>query len=78
MFDDFREEASDMEFEEPEEESQPARRLVAPEPAGPSQYFLGMTPVQRFIISVELLLMVCISGAFILLVLGRIVPTFAN
>ena len=78
MFDDFREEASDMEFEEPEEESKPYMNLEMQETAAAPQYFLGMTPFQRFFISVELLLMVCISGAFILLVLGRIVPSFGG
>ena len=77
MFDDFREEASDMEPEE-SEESKPYMDLDMSAQTGPQQYFLGMTPFQRFFISVELLLTVCISGAFILLVLGRIVPTFAN
>jgi hypothetical protein len=74
MFDDFREDASKLETEEEDK----LEKLELDEPAGPRQYFLGMTPFQRFIISVELLLMVVISGAFILLVLGRVVPSFAN
>lgn len=79
MFDDFRDEASDMEPEIPEEEkAKPYMELEMEDTAGAPQYFLGMTPFQRFFISVELLFMVCISGAFILLVLGKIVPSFAN
>ena len=77
MFDDFRDEASDMEVEETEEASGSYMKL-AERPAEPPQYFLGMTPFQRFIISLELLFTVCISGGLILLVLGRIVPALAN
>ena len=78
MFDDFREEASDLEIEETEEEANPYVDANMGDSSGPQQHFLGMTPFQRFFISVELLFMVLISGGFILLVLGRIVPTFGN
>lgn len=37
-------------------------------------HFLGMTPVQRFIIAVMLFLMVLISSAFCLLVTEKIIP----
>jgi hypothetical protein len=78
MFDDFREEGSDMEFDESEEPSNPYKGLETDVSSGPRQYFLGMTPFQRFFISLELFFMVCITGAFILLVLGRVAPSFAN
>jgi len=74
MLDDFRQQAEDSNFEE--QEAQPAPYVV--EPPAPRQYFLGMTPAQRFIISVELLFTVCLVGALILLVLERIVPPFLN
>jgi hypothetical protein len=70
MFDDFRDQVEETDFEAEEPEPALAGYMnMAPEKP---QYFLGMTPVQRFIISVELLFMVCISGALILIVLGRI------
>lgn len=37
-------------------------------------HFLGMTPVQRFIIAVMLFLMVLISSALCLLVTEKIIP----
>jgi hypothetical protein len=70
MFDDFRDQVDESNFDEPEQKTELGSFVE--EPAEIPQYFLGMTPVQRFIISVELLFMVCISGALILLVLGRI------
>ena len=33
-----------------------------------SQQFLGMTPVQRFVIALLILMMVCILGSFFLLI----------
>ena len=45
------------------------RRRAAREPR-----LLGMTAVQRFVIAVMLLLMVCVLGAFCMLVTGTIVP----
>lgn len=74
MLDDFRQQAEDSNYEQPEE--QPAS--VPVERARPPEYFLGMTPAQRFIISVELLFTVCLVGALVLLVLERIVPPFLN
>lgn len=70
MFDDFRDQVEESNFDEPE--PKPALGEFIPEAEKKPQYFLGMTPVQRFIISVELLLTVCIIGALILFVLGRI------
>lgn len=68
MFDDFRDQVDESDFEEPES---PPEASPEESPA-PPQYFLGMTPVQRFIIALELLFVVCLSGALILLVMGRI------
>lgn len=74
MFDDFRDQVNESDFEEPDPE--PELGAFIDEPHIRPSYFLGMTPVQRFIISIELLFMVCISGALILLVLGRLEPPF--
>jgi hypothetical protein len=42
------------------------------------RYFLGMTPVQRFVIAVMILLMTCILSSFLLLVSERIAPPFLS
>jgi len=42
----------------------------------PGENFLGMTPVQRFIVALMLFLMVCVTGTFFLLVTEKIVPIF--
>lgn len=39
---------------------------------GSKNYFLGMTPVQRFVVAVMILLMVCILGVFFLLITGTV------
>jgi hypothetical protein len=36
--------------------------------------FLGMTARQRFVVALLLLLMVCVLGAFVLLVFEKVVP----
>jgi hypothetical protein len=74
MLDDFRQQAEESNFEE--QETQPEARLDVPDTD--RRFFLGMTPVQRFVISLELLFTVCLIGVFVLLVLERIVPPFLN
>lgn len=44
--------------------------------AASSKLFLGMTAVQRFVIVIMLLMMVCILSAFCLLVTNRIALPF--
>lgn len=46
------------------------------EEGGSERGFLGMTPVQRFILSVMIFLMVTILGAFCLILTGRVVIPF--
>jgi len=74
-YDSFRQQADDNVFVEPEKpaEEVPADRssLRARRRRG---NFLGMTAMQRFIIAVMLLMMVCLLGTFCLLVTQRIVP----
>jgi len=68
MLDDLREQASDSDYFDAEditydfEEVDEAPRYV------PKRRFLGMTPVQRFVIAVMLLLMTCLMSTFFLLV----------
>lgn len=71
MLDEFREQASaspflDEELEESEEQAK-AQQLPAPR-------FLGMTPGQRFVIALMLLMMACLLSAMFLLVTEKVVP----
>jgi hypothetical protein len=67
MLDDLRGDADFFDEEEPEAESQGAAA------AAPAQsQFLGMTPVQRFVIAFLFLMMVCILGTFFLLITDTI------
>jgi hypothetical protein len=45
-------------------------------PSQERRYFLGMTPVQRFVIAVMVLMITCIIGTFYLLVTEKVVPGF--
>ncbi len=69
MLDGLREDASTSQFDEPQEfplESPPAsRRRRRP------GRFLGMTAMQRFIISVFIMIITCMLGALCLLLTGR-------
>ncbi len=71
MLDDLREQADDAAFLEDEDDffdldyDSPAQTL-----------FLGMTPVQRFIIAVMVMMMVCILSTFCLLVTEKIAFPF--
>jgi hypothetical protein len=77
MFEEFRAEGADYAFdEEPEEAGEQDVYALNETDAPRKGYFLGMTPVQRFIIAVLLLLMTCILSSFLLLVTERIAPPF--
>jgi len=70
MFDDLRQQAdSSMMFEDENNnalEMEPRRRP-----------FLGMTPVQRFVIALMMLVIVCILSSFCLIVSGKVMlPLF--
>lgn len=71
MFEDFRKQMDDSSFPG---DKHPASLFVDdPQPEG---RFLGMTPVQRFIVAVLLLMMTVTLGALFLLVTSKIVPPF--
>ena len=71
MLDNLRESASQSPFFNPE-----------PPPGGddpnspthspPGKHFLGLTPVQRFILALMLFLMVCVFGTFLLVLTQRV------
>jgi hypothetical protein len=70
MFEEFREQASASPFydeEETFEEVKPRRR---------GRRFLGMTPAQRFVIAIMLLIMTCMIGSLFLLVMEKVIPPF--
>ncbi len=75
MFDNLREQANSMPFYEDEAQFQegeglhPAASATRKAEAG---HFLGMTPLQRFISAVMMLIAVCVLGSMCLLITGRI------
>ena len=74
MLDDLREQASDSEFymvDENEFEFNDGKTSRQP-----VRLFLGMTPIQRFVIAVMVLMMVCVLGSFFLLVTEKIYLPF--
>ncbi len=73
MFDNLREQAGSTPFYgEEEAKFQPAASTVsAPPPRPANPRFLGMTGIQRFILSVLLFLVVCVLGAMFLLITGK-------
>ncbi len=81
MFDNLREDASNSAFDSaPFYEEEAQFEEVQPRKAAPprrraassSGRFLGMTPVQRFILAIMLFLMVCSLGSMCLLITGKI------
>jgi hypothetical protein len=71
MFDNLRDDAESSFYEE--ETLPPDEVLVAPAPKrNSSGKLLGMTPVQRFIIAVMLMIAVCTLGTMCLLLTGKI------
>jgi hypothetical protein len=79
MFDEFRQEADEYSFEDAfnAEDEQDAYAFKEG-PVAKKRSLLGMTPVQRFVIAVLLLMMTCILSSFFLLVTERITPPFLS
>jgi hypothetical protein len=73
MIDELREESELSAFlDEIEQESEvTVDDVVTQEKRSP---FLGLTPIQRMLLSFMLLFMVCIFGSICLLVFGKVVP----
>lgn len=72
MLDNLRDDGSTRPFFEDEEEPVPPAK---PEPAPvrvQATKFLGMTPIQRFVISVLIMMTVCVLGTMFLLVTEKI------
>jgi hypothetical protein len=66
MFDDLRQQATEGDLEEPESDEVDDSANVQ------GNYFLGMTPQQRFLLSVMLVIWLCIMSAFCLLATGKV------
>ena len=83
MFDGLRNDAANSsDFNEPADpfgEAQPPAKPPAPprrQGKKSSKRILGMTPVQRFIMSVMILMATCLLGAMCLLITGKFVLPF--
>jgi hypothetical protein len=72
MFDDFRKQTEDASFPDEVQKEEPSGET----PFGEQRNFLGMTPAQRFIIALMLLVMTIVLGVLFLLVTSKIAPPF--
>jgi hypothetical protein len=72
MFEDFRKQAEQADF--PDEDQEEV--LQVKDPNAKQGYFLGLTPVQRFIVALMLLFMIIILGVLFLLVTSKITFPF--
>ncbi len=74
MFDNLREQANSSPFYEEEAQFQPAAGTPSPSPVRRSSgRLLGLTSIQRFVLAVMLMMIVCLLGSVTLLVTGKIV-----
>jgi len=71
MFDNLREDANSSPYFEDKAKFQPAAGTTSDLATGKSRKFLGMTPVQRFILTVMLSIVVCNLGLMVLLLTGK-------
>jgi hypothetical protein len=72
MFEDFRKQAEESTFEEPEREEDILQDELIDD--GPEVHFLGMTAAQRFALIAMLFIMTSILGILILLITDRVAP----
>jgi hypothetical protein len=72
MFEDFRKQAEQANFPDEEQDEE----LQVKGPSVHQGYFLGLTPVQRFIVALMLLFMIIILGVLFLLVTSKITFPF--
>ena len=71
MLDNLRDDSSSRPFFEDEAQFQQADASTIPAAPRRRGRFLGMTPMQRFVIVVMLMIMVCLAGAFCALATGK-------
>jgi hypothetical protein len=71
MLDNLREDANSSPYFEDKAKFQPAAGTTSDPAVGRPRKFLGMTPVQRFILAVMISIVVCNLGFMCLLLTGR-------
>lgn len=72
MLDNLRDDDSSKPFFEDEEAPVIKESVTMSEPSRSSGRFLGMTPIQRFVIAMLMMFMVCVLGMMCLLITGKI------
>jgi hypothetical protein len=72
MFEDFRKQAEQADFPDEEQEEE----IQVKNPNAQQGLFLGLTPVQRFIVALMMLFMIIIVGVLFLLVTSKITLPF--
>ena len=72
MLDNLRDDGSTRPFFEDEEEPAPPPEAAPARVRVQGTKFLGMTPIQRFVISVLIMMTVCVLGTMFLLVTEKI------
>ena len=72
MVDDLRDKTGDQEYFEGFEDDYDYETDFSPNP----RLFLGMTPIQRLVIALMMLLMVCVMGMSLLLVTEKVLFPF--
>ena len=71
MLDNLRDDSSSRPFFEDEAQFQPAEAPTFTEAPRRRGRFLGMSPVQRFVIAVMLMVLVCLAGALCSFATGK-------
>ncbi len=66
MFEDLRQQANEGDFDQSENDEVEDTVPVQ------GNYFLGMTPQQRFLLAIMFVIWICIMGAFCLLATGKV------
>lgn len=70
MFEDFRKQIDDNSFSDEDQPEAPLEKTKLQD----TVYFLGMSPVQRFVLATMLLVITILLGVLFLLVTSKIVP----
>jgi hypothetical protein len=81
MLDNLRKETDDTSFFKEEEEQPPEEPEQKPRKVRRRRTFdqiTGMTAFQRFILAVMLLITVCLLGSMLLILTGKVIPTFLH
>lgn len=72
MFDNLRDDAASSFYEDDTQPPDEETFVAAPKRKNSGGKFLGMTPIQRLIIAVMLMIAVCTLGTMFLLITGKI------